>query len=161
MIRYDKKNGEFVDIKPIEQAPGEAYKWNWDAPLLISKFNNKRLYFAANKVFRTDDQGSTWKTISGDLSRNLDRNKLMVMDKVWSVDAIAKMDPPIFMETLRVFQKVHLMKIFCMQEQMMDSYIQPLMEAQTGQKLIIFQECPNARMYIKLSALNMKKIRLM
>ncbi|MBK8448918.1 MAG: glycosyl hydrolase [Saprospiraceae bacterium] len=90
LIRYDKKNGEFVDIKPIEQAPGEAYKWNWDAPLLISKFNNKRLYFAANKVFRTDDQGSTWKTISGDLSRNLDRNKLMVMDKVWSVDAIAK-----------------------------------------------------------------------
>lgn len=90
LVRYDKKNGEFVDIKPIEKNGEAAYRWNWDAPLLISKYNNKRLYFAANRLFRTDDQGHSWKTLSQDLSRNIDRNKLMVMDRVWSVDAIAK-----------------------------------------------------------------------
>lgn len=88
--RYDKKSGEFLDIKPIEQEGEAAYRWNWDAPLHISKYDNKRLYFGANKLFRTDDRGNTWKIISGDLSRQIDRNKLEVMGKVWSVDAVAK-----------------------------------------------------------------------
>lgn len=90
LIRFDKKSGEFLDIKPIERENDEAYRWNWDAPLLISKYNNHRLYFASNVLFRTNDRGNDWKVISGDLSRNIDRNKLMVMDKVWSMDAIAK-----------------------------------------------------------------------
>jgi photosystem II stability/assembly factor-like uncharacterized protein len=90
LIRYDKKSGEFLDIKPIEQEGEAAYRWNWDAPLHISKYDNKRLYFGANKLFRTDDRGNTWKIISGDLSRQIDRNKLEVMGKVWSVDAVAK-----------------------------------------------------------------------
>lgn len=90
LVRYDKKSGEFLDIKPIEREGDLAYRWNWDAPLLISKYNNQRLYFAAHVLFRTNDRGNSWKVISGDLSRNIDRNKLMVMDKVWSMDAIAK-----------------------------------------------------------------------
>ncbi|CAN5182017.1 hypothetical protein BH09BAC2_BH09BAC2_12450 [soil metagenome] len=90
LVRFDKKSGETIDIKPIE-ASGEApYRWNWDAPLLISQHDHKRLYFASNKVFRTDDQGNTWRQISGDLSRGLDRNRLTIMGRVWSVDAVAK-----------------------------------------------------------------------
>jgi len=88
--RFDRKSGEYFDIKPVEAEGQPPYRWNWDAPLVISQFDNKRLYFAANKVFRTDDRGNTWKEISGDLSRQIDRNKLSVMGKVWSVDAIAK-----------------------------------------------------------------------
>jgi photosystem II stability/assembly factor-like uncharacterized protein len=90
LVRFDRKNGEYLPIKPQEGENDEAYRWNWDAPLLISQFDNKRLYFGANKVFRTDDQGNSWKVISPDLSRQLDRNKLEVMGKVWSVDALAK-----------------------------------------------------------------------
>lgn len=90
LVRFDKKSGEILDIRPVE-ADGEApYRWNWDAPLQISKHDHKRLYFGSNKIFRTDDQGNTWKVISGDMSRGIDRNKLTVMGKVWSVDAIAK-----------------------------------------------------------------------
>ncbi|MFN8338456.1 MAG: glycosyl hydrolase [Saprospiraceae bacterium] len=88
--RFDKRNGEFLPIKPREGENEEAYRWNWDAPLFISKFDNKRLYFGANKVFRTDDQGNSWQVISPDLSRQIDRNKIEIMGKVWSVDAIAK-----------------------------------------------------------------------
>jgi hypothetical protein len=89
LTRYDKKSGEFLFIQP-QEPEGEAYRWNWDAPLVISKYDNKRLYHAANKVFRTDDRGNTWKVISPDLSRQTDRNKLPVMGKVWSMDAVAK-----------------------------------------------------------------------
>ena len=88
--RFDRKNGEYLTIKPVEKEGEEAYRWNWDAPLLISQHSNTRLYFGANKVFRTDDRGDSWTAISPDLSRKIDRNKIEVMGRVWSVDAIAK-----------------------------------------------------------------------
>ena len=90
LVRYDKKTGEAFDIKPQELENEAAYRWNWDAPLQISNFSNTRIYFCANKVFRSDDRGNGWKAISGDLSRGIDRNKLPVMGKVWSMDAVAK-----------------------------------------------------------------------
>ena len=61
-----------------------------DAPLLISPHNPKRLYFAANKLFRSNDRGDSWEAVSEDLTRQIDRNKLKVMGKVWSVDAVMK-----------------------------------------------------------------------
>lgn len=90
LVRYDKASGETVDIKPQPKKDEAAFRWNWDAPLIISPHNNKRLYFAANRVFQSDDQGNTWKAISGDLTRQIDRNTLPVMGKVWSMDAVAK-----------------------------------------------------------------------
>ena len=90
LIRFDRKTGEVLDIKPQEKEGEPAYRWNWDAPLLISNFSNQRLYFAANKIFRSDDRGNSWKVISPDLTRQIDRNKVPVMGKVWSMDAVAK-----------------------------------------------------------------------
>ena len=90
LVRYDKKSGEIIDIRPVEGENDPALRWNWDSPLLISSHKHTRLYFGANKLFRTDDRGDSWTVISGDLSRQLDRNKLPVMGKVWSMDAVAK-----------------------------------------------------------------------
>ncbi|HEX6182146.1 MAG TPA: hypothetical protein VFZ47_12925, partial [Chitinophagaceae bacterium] len=90
LSRFDRKSGEYLSIRPSEAEGEDAYRWNWDAPLLISQHSNSRLYFGANKLFRTDDRGDTWKAISPDLSRQIDRNQLEVMGRVWSVDAIAK-----------------------------------------------------------------------
>lgn len=90
IVRYDRRTGEKIDLQPVEPAEDTPYRWNWDAPLLISQHDHKRLYFGSNRLFRTDDQGNTWKVISPDLSRKTDRNKLTVMGRVWSVDAVAK-----------------------------------------------------------------------
>ena len=89
LTRYDMQSGESLSIKPQEGKDEEPYRWNWDTPLIISPHAN-RLYAAANKVFRSDDRGNTWQVISDDLTRQVDRNKLPIMDKVWSVDAVAK-----------------------------------------------------------------------
>ena len=51
-------------------------------------------------LFRSDDRGDTWKAISPDLTRNIDRNKLKVMGRVWSVDAVAKNDSTSFYGTI-------------------------------------------------------------
>jgi photosystem II stability/assembly factor-like uncharacterized protein len=89
LVRYDKKSGETIDIQP-QPPKGEAYRWNWNSPLIISPHSHKRLYFAANKLFRSDDYGNTWTVLGGDLTRQLDRNKLPVMGKILSPDAVAK-----------------------------------------------------------------------
>ncbi|MCX6152154.1 MAG: glycosyl hydrolase [Ignavibacteriales bacterium] len=90
MVRYDKKSGEVIDIRPEPRKGELTYKWNWDTPLIISAHSPSRLYCAANKIFRSDDHGDTWEVISDDLTRQLDRNTWQVMGKYWSVDAVSK-----------------------------------------------------------------------
>jgi len=90
IVRYDHKSGEKVSIKPYPKKGGDALRWNWDAPLLISPNDHNTLYFCAQKVFKSTDRGDSWTEISGDLSRGLDRNTMKVMGKVWSIDAVAK-----------------------------------------------------------------------
>ena len=90
LVRYDKSSGEIVDIKP-QAAPGEdPLRWNWDSALLLSPHSPTRLYYATQRVFRSDDRGDSWTPVSDDLTRALDRNQLPVMGKVWSVDTVAK-----------------------------------------------------------------------
>ncbi|MAD98630.1 MAG: glycosyl hydrolase [Flavobacteriaceae bacterium] len=90
LVRYDKLSGEKVGIKPKARKGENAYRFNWDAPLAVSKHVTGRLYFAANKVFRSDDYGNSWLVISDDLSRQIDRNTLEVYDRVVSMDAVMK-----------------------------------------------------------------------
>jgi photosystem II stability/assembly factor-like uncharacterized protein len=90
VARYDKKSGERIDIKPRERKGELTYKWNWNAPLLVSSHQNTRIYMAANKVFESDDRGNTWKVISDDLTAQVDRNSFPVMGKYWPEGAVAK-----------------------------------------------------------------------
>jgi photosystem II stability/assembly factor-like uncharacterized protein len=90
LVRYDKPTGQELVLQPLEGKGEPPLRWNWDSPIIISPFSHTRLYFAANKLFRSDDRGDTWKAISGDLTRQIDRNKLPVMGKVWGPDAVAK-----------------------------------------------------------------------
>ncbi|HYX06641.1 MAG TPA: hypothetical protein VE912_07895, partial [Bacteroidales bacterium] len=90
VARYDRKSGEAIAIRP-EPGKGElTFRWNWNTPLIISPHSHTRIYMAANKVFRSDDRGNSWKEISGDLTAQIDRNTWPVMGKFWSVDAVAK-----------------------------------------------------------------------
>lgn len=90
LTRYDRASGEDTYIQPQPAQGEEEYRWNWDAPLAVSTHMPTRLYFAANKLFRTDDRGDSWETISPDLTRQMDRNKLKVMERVQSIDAVSK-----------------------------------------------------------------------
>ena len=79
-------------IAPHPAANENSYKWNWNTPLLISPHNRTTIYYAAEKVFQSDDRGNSWRAISPDLTRQLDRNTLPVMGRVWGIDTIAKND---------------------------------------------------------------------
>ena len=90
LVRLDKRTGERVDIQPQAGPNDPPLRWHWDSPLIISPHSNTRLYFGAQRLFRSDDRGNSWRAVSGDLTRGIDRNQLRLMGRVWSIDAIAK-----------------------------------------------------------------------
>jgi len=90
LVRDDRATGERMGIQPAVGRNEDPLRWNWDSPFIISPHSHTRLYFAADKLFRSDDRGDSWKVISGQLSRGLDRDKLPVMGRIWSMDAVAK-----------------------------------------------------------------------
>ncbi len=90
VVRFDRKSGERIDIRPTEGKGELTYKWNWNTPMFVSPHKASRLYIAANKVFRSEDRGDTWTVISDDLTAQVDRNSFPVMGKYWPADAVAK-----------------------------------------------------------------------
>lgn len=93
--RIDHKTGEQVYIRP-EAGANEPYeRFNWDAPILVSAHDPKRIYFASQRVWRSDNRGDDWTAISKDITRNQNRFELPIMgkqqswDNAWDVDAMS------------------------------------------------------------------------
>jgi photosystem II stability/assembly factor-like uncharacterized protein len=89
LVRHDRNTGEPLFIKPYEMDE-EAYRFDWDAALLISSHDNHRLYFGGNKLLVTNDQGITWKELSGDLTRGVPDEMMDLMGRSWSIDEMAR-----------------------------------------------------------------------
>ena len=90
VVRFDRKSGEEVDIRPREKAGDKPFVFNWDTPILISPHKHTRIYFAGNYLFRSEDRGDSWTIISGDLTRGIDRNQLKVMGEIQKPDVPSK-----------------------------------------------------------------------
>jgi photosystem II stability/assembly factor-like uncharacterized protein len=88
LVRHDRKTGEITYIQPQPAADEEWERFNWDAPILISSHDPARLYHASQRVWRSDDRGDSWRPVSGDLTRDLDRLALPMMGRVQSFDAV-------------------------------------------------------------------------
>ncbi|MEO8369025.1 MAG: glycosyl hydrolase [Candidatus Solibacter sp.] len=88
--RLDLKSGATVAIRPRFGDEDAKLRSRWDIPFIISPHSHTRLYIAANRLMRSDDRGDTWKLVSPDLTRNLDRDTIPVMGKLWGADAVWK-----------------------------------------------------------------------
>ncbi|MEO1661242.1 MAG: glycosyl hydrolase [Pseudomonadota bacterium] len=87
LTRVDRTTGEFIYIKPQPKPGDPIERWNWDAPIWVSQHDPKRLYFASQRVWRSDDRGDSWTAISGDLTRDENRLRLPVQGRQWSWEA--------------------------------------------------------------------------
>jgi photosystem II stability/assembly factor-like uncharacterized protein len=95
LYRIDKTTMEAIYIKP-QSGAGESYeRYNWDAPILVSQHDPKRLYFGTQRVWRSENRGDSWTAISGDLTKNEERLALPIMgrqqsfDNAWDVYAMS------------------------------------------------------------------------
>ncbi|MFZ8198358.1 VPS10 domain-containing protein [Alteromonas portus] len=87
LTRIDMKTREGVYIKP-QPLPGDpAERYNWDAPINVSAHDPARIYFASQRVWRSDDRGDSWTAVSGDLTKNGNRMHSPLMGRTWSVEA--------------------------------------------------------------------------
>ncbi len=66
-------DGERRSTRPRDLLGEPALRYNWSSPILLSEHNRDILYFGANKLYRSLDQGETWKAISPDLSQSSNR----------------------------------------------------------------------------------------
>ncbi|HJW96243.1 MAG TPA: hypothetical protein VJ901_21725 [Thermoanaerobaculia bacterium] len=69
IARIDLTNGKRRDIKPRAKEGTTAFRYNWNAPFVISHFDPKTLYLGGNVLFRLTNRGDNWEQISPDLSQ--------------------------------------------------------------------------------------------
>lgn len=75
LAREDLGTGErrYISPQPIigfgTAASTYKYRFNWSAPLLISRFDPDVIYFGGNVLFRSADRGNSWTEASPDLTR--------------------------------------------------------------------------------------------
>ncbi len=85
-------------------------RWHWDSPTIISPHSARRLFFAGERVYRSDNRGDTWTAISGDLTRNLDRTMIPIMGKVWPADSVAYMEATTRLSTITALEESPLLE---------------------------------------------------
>lgn len=75
----DKWDARTKESKPIKEYPelglsispeNAKYRYNWNAPIITSPHDRKTIYHGGNVVFKSTDEGHSWKAISPDLTRN-------------------------------------------------------------------------------------------
>jgi photosystem II stability/assembly factor-like uncharacterized protein len=66
--RINIRTGDSVDIRPRPSTGAPAYRFNWNAPILLSPSNPRTLYYGGNHLYRSVNRGSEWETISPDLT---------------------------------------------------------------------------------------------
>ena len=84
--RLDRRTEEVLNIQPQAGPNDPPERWNWDSPLIVSPHDSKTLYFGSQRLWKSENRGNSWTTISDDLTTNTNRYELEIADKVWSVN---------------------------------------------------------------------------
>src|SRR5579859_3442220 len=76
ITRYDHRTDETKNVTPWPINPigaaaaDQKYRFQWTEPIVFSPHDPKTLYFAAQVLFKSTDEGMNWQIISPDLTRN-------------------------------------------------------------------------------------------
>jgi photosystem II stability/assembly factor-like uncharacterized protein len=95
IVRTDLRTREQQDVSPQPRRNdggpvGELkYRFNWNAPVVLSPHDHNTVYFGSNVVFKSTDFGKTWTAISPDLTTN-DPEKQKSVGTVWTENTTAE-----------------------------------------------------------------------
>lgn len=68
-FRVNKATGDTKPITPQHELGERPLRFNWQTPIWLSRHQQDVLYFGANKMYRSFNQGNDWEAISGDLTQ--------------------------------------------------------------------------------------------
>jgi photosystem II stability/assembly factor-like uncharacterized protein len=67
-FRVNKTTGESTPVTPRHKLGERPLRFNWQAPILLSKHNQDIFYIGSQKVHRSFDKGASFEVISPDLT---------------------------------------------------------------------------------------------
>ena len=76
ITRFDHRTKSIREIDPWPQlaagrkVSGLKYRFQWNAPLIVSRHDPKVIYHAAQKLLRSTNEGQNFEEVSPDLTRN-------------------------------------------------------------------------------------------
>ena len=70
LSRLDMLTNERRNIRYSRPQDEEQLRWNWNAPIVVSRHDNNVIYHAGNVVLRSSFRGENWEEISPDLTTN-------------------------------------------------------------------------------------------
>ena len=89
VFRLNVVTGERLRVRPLERPrppygqtadpDGVDYRYNWNTPIQISRHEPGTVYFGAQVLLKSTDRGLSWRQISPDLTRGIDRDTLPIM----------------------------------------------------------------------------------
>ncbi len=80
ITRFDRRTNQAENVQQWPNDPDghsaaeQKYRYTWTMPIVLSPHDPNVIYNAAQYVFRSNDGGHSWQTISPDLTRN-DKSK--------------------------------------------------------------------------------------
>ena len=75
LTRFDRRTGTTRDVQPYprivmgEPASAMPERWNWTYPIATSPLEPRAIYAGSQHLWKSSDEGATWRRISPDLTR--------------------------------------------------------------------------------------------
>jgi photosystem II stability/assembly factor-like uncharacterized protein len=75
LTRFNRRTGQYRDVQVYprffsgEPASALPERWQWTYPIVFSPLNPKVIYTSSQHLWKTTNEGQTWKRISPDLTR--------------------------------------------------------------------------------------------
>src|SRR5574341_2545767 len=89
--RVDAETGDILDIVPAPPQGEVEYRWDWDAPILVSRHDPRTVYLGGNRLFISHDRGVSWER-TADLTRQINRDTLRLMGVPGTESMLSKND---------------------------------------------------------------------
>ncbi len=67
-FRINTTTSESKRITPRHELGEAPFRWNWEAPIILSSHNQDIVYFGSNRFHRSMNKGDDFETLSGDLT---------------------------------------------------------------------------------------------
>jgi len=68
-FRVNRSSGDNKYITPKHKLGEHPLRWNWQAPIWLSRHNQDIVYFASDKFHRALNKGNDFQTLTGDLTK--------------------------------------------------------------------------------------------
>src|SRR5713101_67648 len=69
VVRLSKTTGQVRDISPAPVSFESKYRFNWTIPMAFSPQDPHLLYLGTQFLLKTNNEGTSWEAVSGDLAR--------------------------------------------------------------------------------------------